>query len=136
MKNSTLVLLGLIFLGLLIGLSFTGGDTNLLPMARQVSNPQASTLDLTSDKGAQLTILSVLVIGSVVGMGATLYGAVWYLNRQVTLVKQEPAHPFDLLSLSTEGNTLGAALSRNALRLTVTLTVLVLVIALTLIFLL
>ena len=110
------MLLGGVFAALVIGLLFFTSD-NLIPTVEQVRNPEASTLATTSNQGFLLTILVLVVPGVVFGTGVALYGIVWFLNREVANAHEQPETPFDILNLSTEGNTLGAAVMDNALPL-------------------
>ncbi len=62
-----------------------------VPMIKvQTENPEASPFTVTADKGAYFFIYTVVCLGSVVGMGATLALVFRLLNRQVEIVKHEP----------------------------------------------
>jgi hypothetical protein len=106
--------MGAVFVLLLVGLYFAtgGGD---LPVVEQVSSPEASTLQMTSNEGALLALLIFAVVGMIIGMGVGIYAIFWFLNREITRVQQQPNQQFELLSMGTEGNTTGALIANNAL---------------------
>jgi hypothetical protein len=56
----------------------------------QTNNPNANVEDVTPVKGAQFFVFSAIMLGSVVGMGATLALIFWLLNRGVVVVKEQP----------------------------------------------
>jgi hypothetical protein len=55
----------------------------------------------------------MVVVGSVVGMGGTIYGLVWFLNREVTIVQQQPDQGFPLLTPGEQGPALGNMIENN-----------------------
>jgi hypothetical protein len=112
MRTSVVALLGAVFVVLIVGLFFSASD-NVLPTVQQVSSPEASTQDVTGTKGALLALLIVVVTGSIASMGAALYAILWFLNREVNRVQMQEPEPL-LLTMSTQGNSLGAALANNA----------------------
>lgn len=112
MRTSVVALLGAVFVVLIVGLLFSASD-NVLPTVQQVSSPEASTQDVTGTKGALLALLIVVVTGSIASMGAALYAILWFLNREVNRVQMQEPEPL-LLTMSTQGNSLGAALANNA----------------------
>lgn len=122
-KNPVLALLGLVFATLFVGLIFTQLGDSIVPIVEQTSTPESSTGNFTDDQSVQFAILIFLVVGSVVGMGVSLYIISWVLSREVIKAQEQPETPFELLSFSTETeeNTLGKALTDNALPLVIAL---------------
>lgn len=113
MRSQYIALLALVFVVLIVGMVFMdAGEGSLLPTVRQVSNEQGSTVDLTGSKGALLFLLSAVVLGSIAGMAVPLYLVMWFLNREVVKVQSQQPEPL-LLSMSPQGNTVGAALANN-----------------------
>jgi hypothetical protein len=106
--------MGGVFMLLLVGLYFASGGGKL-PVVEQVSSPEASTLQMTSNEGALLALLIFAVVSMIIGMGVGTYAIFWFLNREITRVQQQPNQQFELLSMGTEGNTTGALLANNAL---------------------
>jgi len=117
-RSSVLGFIGLVVILLLVGLYFTASGGSL-PLTEQVSNPEGSTLAMTSNQGTMLAVLIVVVVGTILGMAVATYAIFWLLNKQVTQVQQQPNQPFELLSMGTEGNTAGTLLAENALLLVV-----------------
>lgn len=111
-RSSVVALLGAVFIVLMIGLLFSASE-NVLPTVQQVSSPDASTQDVTGTKGALLALLIVVVVSSVAAMGATIYGVLWFLNREVNRVQNQQPEPL-LLTMTPQGNSLGSALANNA----------------------
>lgn len=134
MKNTTLIIIGGIFALLLVGLFFTMLD-NPVPFVEQVRNPEASAQSITTDQGAQLAVLSLVVLLAIGGMATTLYAGFWFLNREVAHATQQPEQPFELLSMNPKAsNTTGALLANNALYIVIGLGGLMLVAALAVLF--
>ncbi len=120
MRTSVVALLAVVFIGLIVGLIFmdSGEGSSILPLKRQVSNDAGSTVDLTGTKGAMLFLLSAVVLGSIGGMAVPLALLLWIVNREVSKVQNQQPEPL-LLSMSPQGNSIGAALVNNAFYLIV-----------------
>ncbi len=78
----------------------------------QTNNPEASPMQVTADKGAWFFIFAAIVLGSLVGMGATLALVTWLINRQLEVVKKKPSQGFQFSLNPATPNSLGAALTR------------------------
>lgn len=115
MRRSVTTLFGTIVLLLLIGLYFSASDSSNLPVVEQVSNAEGSVLVATSSQGTTLAILVFLVVGSIGMMSATIYAIVWFLNRQIAIVQQQPNEPFPLLAGGTDTRAIGSALADNVM---------------------
>lgn len=113
MRGSVLALIVGVVVLLLVGLFFTtsGG----LPIKEQVSSPEASTARMTSDEGVLFAIMVVGVLGAIGMMAVTIYIVMYFMNREIARVQQQPAQQFELLSMGPRGNTTGALLANNAL---------------------
>lgn len=120
MRTSVVALLAVVFIGLIVGLIFmdSGEGNSILPLKRQVSNDAGSTVDLTGTKSAMLALLSLVVLGSIGGMAVPLALLLWIVNREVSKVQSQEPEPL-LLSMSPQGNSIGAALVNNAFYLIV-----------------
>ncbi len=83
------------FLGLLIAggfmttLSSTGGVGELLPFLRQTSDTAASTDYAEAWQAEQLFLMIGFILVNIIGIGATLAGLFWFLNRGVTVAKAQ-----------------------------------------------
>jgi len=89
-----------ILVGLLILVAAGGGLTaivgdngieSILPFLRQSSNPAASAMEAESWQSEQLILLAGFILFNMVGIGATIAGIMWFLNRQVAIVRAEEA---------------------------------------------
>jgi len=81
----------LLILGGFISNSISKQGAGAMPGLKvQTENPEASVMTVTPDKGAIFFIFTVVALGSLVGMGATIAIASWLINRQVIIVKQKP----------------------------------------------
>jgi hypothetical protein len=118
LKNSLFILVVILFLGLIGGAALASGDAGL-PLLRQVSNENASTIDSTPEKSQLLALAVLVTVGSLVGMGVGLAGLFYFLNRQVKTSGEVESKPFDF-SLETEGNSLGAVIQQNAFMIALT----------------
>jgi hypothetical protein len=105
----------LLIAGGLLTYGISRQGAGIIPGIRlQTNNPEASVVSVTPDKGALFFIYSAIVLGSVVGMGATLAILFWFLNRQVVEVKQMPNHGFEFTSLNpARPNSLGDVITRH-----------------------
>ena len=112
MNRTALGIMALIFGLLIVGLFFTTSSSNLT-LVRQVDNAEGSTLDITSNQGTLIAIVTMVVVGSVVGMGGTIYGLMWFLNREVTIVQQQPDQGFPLLTPGEQGEAIGSFIENN-----------------------
>lgn len=122
MRTSVVALLAVVFIGLIVGLIFmdSGEGSSILPLKRQVSNDAGSTVDLTGTKGAMLFLLSAVVLGSIGGMAVPLALLLWIVNREVSKVQNQQPEPL-LLSMSPQGNSVGAMIANNAFAIIVLL---------------
>jgi hypothetical protein len=85
-------------LGILAGILFVllagGGLTaNLFTSdltIQQTTNPSGNVLTATPDQATAFIVVVGFIIMNVVGAGLTLGVGFWLLNRQVTIVQQEP----------------------------------------------
>jgi len=111
-NRSALGIMAVIFVLLLVGLFFTTSSGNLSAV-RQVDNAEASTMDVTGNQGTLLAIVVMVVVGSVVGMGSTIYGLMWFLNREVLIVQQQPDQGFPLLTPGEQGPAIGNFVENN-----------------------
>ena len=112
MNRTALGIMAAVFVLLVVGLFFTTSSGDL-SLARQVENAEGSTLDVTSNQGALIAIVTMVVIGSVFGMGGTIYGIFWFLNREVTIVQQQPDQGFPLLTPGEQGPVIGSFVEDN-----------------------
>lgn len=139
MQNSARLLIGFVFAALVIGGYFTvtGGD---LPTATQVTNPDASVLDGTNDKLAQLALVVVVTSGAIFSIGLALAVSAWFLNRQIVKTSLEDPKPINLPLLSSPQTALqqsGSAISmvqKNIFPIVVTIGVLAAMLFLILVF--
>lgn len=92
----------------------------------QTNNPEASVTTVTPEKGALFFIFVAIALGSVVGMGVTLAIIFWFLNRQVTRVKQLPNEGFDFTMNAARPNSVGGLVTARP-AITITLVVLALI---------
>lgn len=94
--------------------------TQLMSVSRQVTNPAASTLDVSNEEINFLGLfdipqtnlfvaLSVFTLASLVGIGVGLTLLFRFLNQEVREVAEEPDHPVNPLSYDTYGH--GAAVA-------------------------
>ena len=83
-----------ILAGILVVLLAGGGITaNLLTSdltIQQTTNPSGNVLTATPDQSATFLVLAGFILVNVIGAGLTLALVFWLLNRQVTIVRQEP----------------------------------------------
>lgn len=112
MNRSALAIMAVIFVLLLVGLFFSTSSGNLSAV-RQVDNAEGSTVDITSNQGTLLAIVTMVVVGSVVGMGGTIYGLMWFLNKEVLIVQQQPDQGFPLLTPGEQGPAIGNFIESN-----------------------
>jgi hypothetical protein len=83
----------IIFLGLLIAggfittLSQSGGIGNFLPFLRTSGDAAASTDVILPWQAEQLFLLIGFLLINIIGIGGTLAGIFWFLNRGVTEAK-------------------------------------------------
>ncbi|MEP7285847.1 MAG: hypothetical protein ABI947_08775 [Chloroflexota bacterium] len=81
----------LLIIGGFISNSISQQGASALPGLKvQTDNPNASTMQVTPEKGAQFLIFAMIVLGSVVGMGVTIALVVWFTNRQLRQIEQTP----------------------------------------------
>lgn len=113
MNRTIVLLLGGVFALLLVGLFFTavGAPAFYTP---QVNSPEASTGQITGNQGILLALLILGVPGIIVGMGVSMYFVFWFLNREVTIVQQQPEQPFELLPAGTTIKTAQFGIANNA----------------------
>lgn len=120
MRNSLLVLIVILFVGLLIGAGLTANGSPL-PFKEQVENPEGSTLVGTD---GQYQTLALIVVGTLVilgGMAIGLAGLFYFLARQMREVEAQEPKPFDFSLQSTEGNSIGAVIQQNAFMIALTI---------------
>lgn len=85
----------IIFLGLLIAGGFlttlnqSGGIGSFLPFLRQTGDAAASTDAIEPWQAEQLFLLISFVMINIIGIGATLAGLFWFLNRGVAEAKAQ-----------------------------------------------
>ncbi len=119
MRQSVVGLMGGVFALLMIGMIFSSSNGQFFPVSRQLSNPEASAIDLTKDQAAMLAVLTVVVLGAIgtftVGLGLT----VLLLNRQVATVQQQPAQPVELLASGGDFTSARNAIVNNAMLLVI-----------------
>lgn len=106
-----IILIGAGFVSITLSQQSTGTGGGLFQI--QTSNPDASVLALTPQKGILLIGLVVLTIGLMVGLSVALRLIFWFLTREITVVKKAPDHPFSFSLGSTEPNSLGYMLARR-----------------------
>ena len=85
--------LGILAVIMIILLAGGGITANLLSSdvtIRQTTNPSGDALTATPDQAAAFILIVGFIIFNVLGAGLTLAGVFWLLNRQVTIVRQEP----------------------------------------------
>lgn len=73
--------------GMLTTLLANGGVDNLLPFLHQTSNPEASTMMAEPWQLEQLFLLVGFILVNLLGIGVTIAIIVWFLNRQVSIVR-------------------------------------------------
>ncbi len=84
-----------VFLGLLLvggfvtALGSDGGLGGMLPFLRQSGDPSASTDSIEPWQAEQLFLLVGFIVINIVGIGATLAGLLWALNRGVKVSQAE-----------------------------------------------
>jgi hypothetical protein len=66
------------------------GASAIPGLQTQTNNPNGNVEAVTTVKGAQFFVFTVIALGSVVGMGVTLAFLFWLLNRGVVEVKEQP----------------------------------------------
>lgn len=98
-------MMGGIFILLMVGLVFTASSGVEPPFSRQISNAEASTIDLTDNQGALLALMLIVVPGLIVGMAIPMYILLGFLNKNVAEAQQRPPQPMNLLApLSSAGS--------------------------------
>jgi len=107
----TVILIGAGYLSITFSQQTTSTSGGLFQI--QTSNPDASVLALTPQKGALLLGLVALTIGLMVGLSLGLRLLIWFLTRELTVVKKAPNHPFSFSLNSTQTNSLGYLLARR-----------------------
>lgn len=75
--------------GLLTTLLMNGGVDTLLPYLQQTSNPEASPISAEPWQVEQLFLFIGFVLSSLLGIGIVIAVIMWFLNRQVTIVKMD-----------------------------------------------
>lgn len=111
-----LIVIVLILIGsgfLTVQLATRSADATLPGMRVQTTNPAASTLALTSDKGTLFFLFAGFVIFNLVGMGATITILAWFLNKQITKAKTAPNQEFSFSLSASNPNSVGGALARR-----------------------
>lgn len=69
-----------------------GGTESVIPgVYRYTDSPEASVLDVTGWQAQQLFLLVGFLIVNLVGIGLTLALIMWFLDRQVRIVKADAA---------------------------------------------
>lgn len=92
MKNAAIVVI-IIFIilaggGLLTAIAGDAGSiTELLPFLQQTGNPEASVMEAEPWQVEQLFLLIGFLLFNIIGIGLTIAGIMWFLNRQVTIVR-------------------------------------------------
>jgi hypothetical protein len=79
----------------------------------QTSNPEASALMATPTQGALFFIWTGIVLGNVVGIGLTITGIMWVLNRGVTRAKLAEKNNFSFSLSASKPNSLGAVVAKR-----------------------
>ncbi|MFP4324049.1 MAG: hypothetical protein ACLFTK_16460 [Anaerolineales bacterium] len=110
MNRTAVVILVGVFVLLLGGLFL--GTLDFSIYTPQVSNPEASTGTITDNQAVVLFLITLAVMGHIVGFGATLYAVLWFFNREVSRAQKSPEKPFTLLA---DGSSEGTTLSRSVL---------------------
>lgn len=82
--------LALIFVILLGGGAISSNLLNSDLTIRQTLDPSGDALTATPDQAVAFMLVVGFVITNVIGAGLTLALVFWLLNRQVTVVRQEP----------------------------------------------
>ncbi len=77
--------------GLLTTILANGGTENLLPFLQQTANPEASTMTAVPWQTEQLFLLVGFILFNMIGIAVTLAVIMWFLNRQVTIVRAQEA---------------------------------------------
>ncbi len=109
-----IVVVAVLIAGGFLSYSISNQGAQAIPGLRiQTDNPEASVLQVTPDKGALFFIFTVVALGSVVGMGATLALIFWFLNRQVVKARQTPNDGFSFSLNAATPNSVGGALTRR-----------------------
>lgn len=126
MRNSLLILMALIFLGLLVGAALNESGVPL-PYSEQVSSPEASVLRGTDSQYATFALLVLLVLGSLGGMATGLALLFYFLNRQVRTAEEAEDQPFDFSLSTTNSNSMGAIVQNNAFAIVVTVALILIV---------
>ena len=106
-----IILIGAGYLSITLSQQSTGSGGGLFQI--QTSNPDASVMALTPQKGALLIGLVVLTLGLMVGLSLAFRLLFWFLARELTVVKKAPDHPFSFSLSSTQPNSLGYMLARR-----------------------
>ncbi|MFW5748962.1 MAG: hypothetical protein ACOCYT_05040 [Chloroflexota bacterium] len=75
--------------GVLTVASNSGGIMDILPFLQQTSDPAASTDYAEAWQAEQLFLLIGFIVVNLVGIGATLAGLFWFLNRGVRVSQAE-----------------------------------------------
>ncbi len=110
MNRTAVIILGGVFVLLISGLFFSNVDFSFY--TQQVSNPEASTGTLTDNQAVLLFLIIGGVLAHIIGFGGTLYGVLWFFNREVRRAQDSPNEPFPLLA---EGAAEGVTLDRSLL---------------------
>ncbi len=111
-----LIVIVLILIGsgfLTTQLASRASDAVLPGMRVQTTNPAASALAITPDKGTLFFLFAGFVIFNLVGMGATITALFWFLNKQITKAKQAPNQEFSFSLSANNPNSVGGALARR-----------------------
>src|SRR5687767_4712517 len=84
------VILFVLIAGGAITAQFASDGTQSLPLAKvQVADPEGSTLEVTPWQAQQFIFLTGFLLFNLIGIGLTIAAIMWFLNRQVTIVKAE-----------------------------------------------
>ncbi len=92
MRNSAIVIILILVIlvsgGFLTTIMGDGGSVgDVLPFLHQTSNPAASVMEAEGWQTEQLFLLTGFILFNMIGIGLTLAGIMWFLNRQVTIVR-------------------------------------------------
>ncbi len=118
-RNYTMLLAILIFGALLVG-GFLIATDQAFPTAKQVTNPEASTLEATDSQLGTLALIVIVVLAVVGGMGTGLALTFKFLNREITRSSELEPRPFDF-SLKAEGNSIGSVVQQNTFLVALTI---------------
>lgn len=81
------LLLVLLIVGGSLTAQFVTGDGSVLSGVQQTNNPSASTLVAEPWQAEQFVLLAGFLLFNLIGIGATIALIMWYLDRNVRIVK-------------------------------------------------